>query len=268
MSLDDFINRLHEEVDYEIHDACTNKTHGATDCPSCCGEQYFDGNQPSYDCSQKRKIYVLRYLPAHIQENYQGALLIPAEIRNQFFSKKTVEVLSLGGGPGSDIAGLKKFTELLTWEECQCEQCKFVRLDKEDGWDEVSGEVIRLFGKPEIQFEYYKKKLDVCATSNWFERRTFDLILISYLLSELNDAQIDALAENLRKCMSSDALLIINDRPEVIVDNKVSRLATASGIERKPFLSSPPFSYPSKSPIYPKCRWDNPTHAVNERSAS
>lgn len=233
MSLDDFINKLHDEVDYEMHDACANKTHGAIDCPSCCGEQYFDGKQPTYDCEQKRNIYVLRYLPAHIHENYLGALLIPEEIRNQLFAKKTVKVLSLGGGPGSDIAGFKKFTELLTADEFQCENCEIVRVDKEDGWDKVSGQVIHLFGKPEIEFKHTKRELDVCATSTWFDGKKFDVILISYLLSELNDAQIDALAGNLKKCMSSDALLIINDRSEGVVDGKVTRLSAASGIQRK-----------------------------------
>lgn len=229
-TLESLIQQLHEQVDYNKWGTCTEITQGADDCPDCCGEQYFNGNLINYQCEQKRRIYALRYLPVHIYENYKGALLIPEEQRERIFNKVTLNILSIGGGPGSDIAGFKKFIDLYTPEECLCMNFTFIRLDNEDGWNDISKHVIHLYGGAERKFDHKKVVMDACLNSNWFDGKRFDIILISYLISELQNEQISTLANNLKKCMSEEALLVINDRNEVVVHQKIQLLSSSAGI--------------------------------------
>lgn len=228
--LDSLIQDLHKQVDYDKWRNCMEKTLGATNCPDCCGRQYFDGNQISYQCDQKRKIYALRYLPAHIAENYQGSLLIPEEHRNRIFRKNSLKIASFGGGPGSDIAGFKQFIEGLDNQEYPCANFIFTRLDVEDGWKNISENVMRLYGADESRFNYQKFDMDICSNGNWFDDKRFDVILISYLVSELNTEQIQSLANNLRKCMGAETLLVINDRSEDVVYQKIEDLSSSANL--------------------------------------
>ena len=41
---------------------CEDMVNGASCCSDCCSKQYFNGNEIDYNCEQKRKVYVLRYV--------------------------------------------------------------------------------------------------------------------------------------------------------------------------------------------------------------
>lgn len=52
---------------------CASRTPESKNCLDCFRNQYFNGNKISYDCVEKRKIYLLRFFTAHEAENYKGA---------------------------------------------------------------------------------------------------------------------------------------------------------------------------------------------------
>lgn len=233
MELADLINELHHMVDYDKYKSCAGITPGATDCPSCCGKQYFGGNQPRYDCEQKRRVYVVRYLPAYIYENYQGFRLLPKNLITQNFSKNKISVLSLGGGPGSDMAGMKKYLAYLDNYDCPCQDFSMVRVDKEDGWDELSKKVNNLYSGGR-NFNHWKIKLDVCEISQTLSKHKSDFVLISYLLSEITtSSQLDRFAQNLASCLTRDSIIIINDRDQEEVNHRIGALAEKVKLSQK-----------------------------------
>jgi hypothetical protein len=192
--------------------------------------QYFPGNQiDDYRCEQKRKIYVLRYLPVHLREVYLAATEIPADTLKTILSKEDVRILSLGGGPGSDIAAIKKvIVDFIKRNQVAANllTIHIVRLDKETGWDTLSNEVVRIFSANQCQFKYNKCHVDIVSTEMTLEH-CYDLVSISYLISELPDKDMPIFIRNVQKSLMRGAILLINDSKRDDVKLKIERLLKA-----------------------------------------
>ncbi len=227
--LENLITSLHASIDFNKWKGCENMTKTASSCIECGGEQYFPGNQIDYRCEQKRKIYVLRYLPVHLREVYLAAKEIPADTLKTMLSKEVVRILSLGGGPGSDIAAIKKV--IMDFIERNQVAPNFltihlVRLDKETGWDNLSSEVVRTFSSNQYQFKYHKCHVDIVSTEMTLEPG-YDIVSISYLISELPDRDMPIFIRNVQKSLMKGSILLINDSKRDNVKLKIERLLKA-----------------------------------------
>lgn len=214
----DLIENCYDNLNPQAFSYCERKTPNSKNCFECFKNQFYDGNEISYDCEEKIKLYMLRFFPVHVMENYHGAKKIPHDVIDNWFRYGHVDILSVGGGPGSDICGVMKHLE----EEVQSRQLDLsvdvVRLDIEDQWDEVFEDVMeRLCPRA----NYRTVHLNVNDGIDLIPDKSFDLVTISYLTSELSTKDCLNLADEVDSVLVDGGVLMINDRPEGAVKKNI-----------------------------------------------
>lgn len=216
--MDALIVDYYNELKPEAFFSCGDRTPGSSSCLQCFKRQYYDGNQISYDCEEKRKIYLLRYFPVHKKENYQGAISIDGDVIDSWMERGCVDILSIGGGPGADICGVLEYLE----EEARRRHIEIdvnvVRLDIEQQWDGVFHDIMERFF-PTV--EYQIVHLDVNEGFDLFHGCLFDLVTASYLTSELSTEECFNLADEIDCVLADQGVLMINDRPEAAVEEDI-----------------------------------------------
>jgi hypothetical protein len=256
--MDDLIRDYHNDLNPKAFSSCDARTPGSDSCMECFKCQYFDGNEISYDCVEKRKLYVLRYFPVHCMENYHGSTNIPCDVIDSWFEYGHVDILSIGGGPGSDVCGALEYLE----EEAKRRQVELsvdiVRLDIEDQWDEVFDDVMERF------FPWVSHRtvhLDVNGGINLISNGGFDLVTASYLTSELSAEACLNLADEVDTVLIDGGVLMINDRPEDVVERNIRSMLDRIKLSYDEyFLNSwAGYSYPNDvaSVVGPKFRMNS-----------
>lgn len=214
------IDNCIEKFKNDLEGVCEDATPGATDCLSCFQKQYFDGNIISYDCDQKTYIYVARYFPVHVKENAEALRLMPAPIIKKLLARNPLNIISIGGGPGSDSFAIKNF--LIEKEGLEIKTKKDVyllRVDKEENWNRIAGVVnSRISDSDLIKFDSRRQLFNVTLKGEWpkFSNKLYNIITMSYFLSEMNSCkEIEIIADYINKISSKKcSLIIINDRDE------------------------------------------------------
>jgi ribosomal protein RSM22 (predicted rRNA methylase) len=264
------IRDLHESIDYGKWNGCNNITIGSSNCVECFRLQYFDGNTIDYNCEQKRKIYVLKFLPVHVHEVYIAIKKIKEDILEIISSKNEINILSIGGGPGSDILAIKSFIAEQVKEECM-PKFNILRIDKENGWDNLSEKIVHPnFSSKFINGSFNNRKFLFNFTLNKLNKNlSFDIILISYLISEISDNDMFIFTHNMQKLLANKSVLIINDRDEYLVQNRILGLLNNLSLKpEKNFVECERiwcgFSYPDdiKTLINPKLKTNSKQHSV------
>ena len=172
------LREISESVDWSISDTCAHETKVGFDCIACTSGQYFDGRSVDYSCSQRRKIYLLRYLHVHLKEVYSAfAALCRYEDHLPEWAEK-VKILSIGGGPGSDIAGFRHFVVDHGFYSETPKQFEITRLERVTEWDGLAPKVFPIFSEDNINFEHKKIHTDIAN----FKPPTnyYNIIIISY----------------------------------------------------------------------------------------
>lgn len=216
--MDTLITDYYSHLNPEAFKDCDSKTPGSHNCLNCFQSQFFDGNDISYDCEEKRKLYLLRYFPVHCIENYHGATSIPEDVIEKWFQNGHADILSVGGGPGSDVCGVLQHLE----EESERRQIDLsvdiVRVDIEDQWDRVFNDVMNRFFP---WANYRTVHLDVNEGFDSINDESFDLVTTSYLISELSTEACLSLADEIDSVLIDEGVLMINDRPEAAVERNI-----------------------------------------------
>jgi hypothetical protein len=242
--MDDLITDYYDNLNPGAFPGCECRTPRSNSCLECLQSQFFDGNEISYDCEEKRKLYVLRYFPVHCRENYYGAKNIPCDVINNWFEDGHVDILSVGGGPGSDICGVLEYLE----EEAKRRQVDLsvdvVRLDVEDQWDGVFDDVMERFFP---WASYRTVHLDVNEGFDLISDESFDLVTASYLTSELSKKACLDLADEVDSVLVDGGVLMINDRPEDVVELNIRSMFDRIELSyEEQFLNSwAEYSYPN-----------------------
>jgi hypothetical protein len=220
--LTDLIHKYYGELNPERWEACEHAMPESTSCIDCSQKQYFHDNHISYDCDQKRKIYVLRYLPVHQKEVYLALAMVPPKFHEDFAAKKQLSILSIGSGPGSDIFAFKTLLNQGLIPSGGVAEIVVNFVEKETGWDRILNETTGITDG-DTRYSYDKLYLDFSADE--FEcNQSFDYLVLSYLISELNERELENTARNLQNCIRNLSVLIINDRKEDDVIRKIRRL--------------------------------------------
>lgn len=101
-------------------------------------------------------------------------------------------------------------------------------MDIEKKWDGIAAYInSRLDDTQLISFDHRKKHCDVSDKNNTriSARSDFHIITISYLVSELSNADMKQLAFHINNCASKDiSILILNDRETYTVSSNVNKL--------------------------------------------
>lgn len=214
--MDVIVNRCIEEISQNYEGVCDSATPNSSNCFDCFQRQFFDGNEIKYECDEKINIYVARYFPVHVKEIFEALKMLPEEFYENLFKLKDINIMNIGGGPGSDSFAVKKFLiekELAGEIEDEKKVC-ILRIDKETNWDNMAGFVNeRIRNTEHIEFMAKKSIFDVGIQNKWsLANRKYNIFTISYLLSEIDDSKISILSKFINSYASSAVCgLIIND---------------------------------------------------------
>jgi hypothetical protein len=223
MSLMDVVANFYEKIDLNAFQNCIKRHPNASNCIECCREEYFnDDIEIDYSCANKRLIYVVRYLPVHHSEIYDAITLIPNNIKYQLLDKESIKVLSIGGGPGTDVSA---FNRWIKENQSNLRRLKYIRIDKQTGWDDTSQNIIRLCQPDGVRIECENEHFDVTSVSfNSSQLGEFDVVILSYIISEIPSDKINQLAINIKSKLNRQSVIIINDRNENNVRDKMNKL--------------------------------------------
>lgn len=215
MIITDFFQRL----DGSNFDGCSDSTNGSSSCVECFKSQYYKGNTISYTCEEKRKLYVLRYLPAHVAEIKKGLSRILDQKNDEWFECDEIKILSLGGGPGTDAYALMLWLDENLTSFPSLEYVEIHRVDMEPMWDEIVDELMGSLSG-EVEYSLASHHIDVANGLDQLGENEFDLVIVSYLISELSTQETIALSGDVQSLLKRDGVLIVNDRSEepVVVD--------------------------------------------------
>lgn len=222
MNLVEALEYFDKQVDYARAQKCADTAKTGTSCPECLQQRYYAGVPVDYSCDQLRLIYALRYLPVHLKENLEVLESLTAKgVTSEW--EAPVEVLALGGGPGSEIAALQTFVASDGFFGAQVPEIHVTRLDRVKEWDDVSTKVRGISIGKKTKYKYFRIDGDVCDVQRF--KGTYDLVFFSYIVSELTDAKAAELATALKKVLKKSAVLVFNDRNEDAVVSRIDLVA-------------------------------------------
>jgi hypothetical protein len=221
-SLHNILRDVYDSVDCSAGEDCTDLSKVGADCVACATGQYFDGRHVDYSCEQRRQIYLLRYLHVHLQEVYnafRGVCQYPTFPKWQGKAK----VLSIGGGPGSDIAGFQRFVTELGSVLGLGTEFEITRLERVAEWNNLASLVFPLFSAEGYIFEHITVHSDISEFKP-LNSAKYQIIMMSYVISELDEENLKILEATIKNAMAPNAVLIINDRNEKAVIEKIRLL--------------------------------------------
>lgn len=242
--MDDLISEYFEGLNPEAFHDCSGKTPESGNCMECFKKQYFSNNTISYDCEEKRKLYVLRYFNAHQAENHHGLPKIPSAIVNGWFESGLIKILSIGGGPGSDVYGALHYVKEEIDQRNECLNIIISQVDAQTHWGNIFDDVMQRFF-PWCS-DYQKIQLDIKNGLRSISCQDFSLVTASYLVSELSDQASLDLASDIDSLLGSGGVLMINDRSEDVVETRIRSMFDKVGMDYKkyPLTSWAGYSYP------------------------
>ncbi|PQJ84531.1 hypothetical protein [Aliivibrio sifiae] len=219
--MDKIINKFYSEVNFDLSSGCASTKN---DCVVCLRDNYFEALEIDYDCENKRKLYVVRYLPVHIKEVKSGLELMSISKREELLNKKTLNVICLGGGPGTDNAAFNKWlVSNRLFEKKAVTKVNIVRVDRCEEWNNISPYIIGHAFPDDITVKYLKVNHDV-TKHNLNVGGKIDLVIASYLVSEIALSDIPKVVENLKNIINDKAVIVINDRNQPEVREKISKI--------------------------------------------
>ncbi|EPR4994968.1 hypothetical protein ACU6DI_004061 [Vibrio navarrensis] len=219
--MEEIIQNFFDDIDFDDVEKC--ETSKEKSCVDCLSKGYFSGTQIDYSCLTKRKLYVVRYLPVHVAEVVNALKSIPTITIEQLLDKEQLNILCVGGGPGTDNLALNIWLDDVTaFEDYEVSNVTITRLDKCEEWDDISPNIIWEQQPEGLDFDLNRKLYDVTKTG--LKTTKSHLVVMSYIMSEIKENQLAALAENLLKNTYDDWVLVVNDRDEVAVTAKVEKL--------------------------------------------
>ncbi|MCX7113085.1 MAG: class I SAM-dependent methyltransferase [Proteobacteria bacterium] len=225
-TLTQLLTLIDSQVDYNFALKCGQQIKkNANTCVDCHRRQFFNGGRISYSCDQIKSLYVLRYLPVHIRENFtilQGLLQIFKTNKIEVNIEEPIEVLSLGCGPGPEIAAFKMFINQNGYFGSDISDYQITKIDSERGWGMLQSEVENLFISKNFRIKYTSETGDVSTCENL--NKKYDIVFLSYILSELSDCQVNGIAKNLHNILKNKAILIFNDRNQAMVVARIKQI--------------------------------------------
>ncbi|WP_369115045.1 hypothetical protein AB4X16_12555 [Edwardsiella tarda] len=252
--MDSLIRKCYNRVESNKYLKCDVSL--GDNCLQCGSNMYFDGNDVNYKCNNKRYIYIARYLPVHSSEIYNALEQLAMSFYCELKDKEKIVFASFGAGPGIDTYAFHRWL----YKHCNDLSCKNItafRIECCDEWTELAKEVMFSNSPRDFKRKYYRYIMDV-TTEDVNLRERFDIATLSYIVSELDESGVDKLIENIKNNKSECSYIVINDRNECLVKEKMIKIMTAVADEDYGFYHYNDehcgFSYPSDiySKITPK----------------
>ena len=233
LTIMNIIEDFNKQIDYGLHQNCENKFYNAANCIQCLSNPYYAQMNIDYTCPQKRKIYVMKYAPVHIKEIFNALSTTSIEFKKYIFNKNNLNIASIGGGPGTDIAAFNKWlsTQLTFLYDFNLKDIWYLNVDIYEQWKDISNFLIPLYERQDIKYHFNEIICDISNNPvNTITFDNFDIIILSYIISEVDKNNIKNLARHVSQILSNKTLVIINDinLPEVI--NKIDSFLCELGV--------------------------------------
>ncbi|MDT8448161.1 MAG: methyltransferase domain-containing protein [bacterium] len=209
-----YLESVYEQFDHEVFLECEQAKQNWQSCADCHRNSYFPGGTPQYQCSEFREMYLMRSLGVHLDEICSVFTGLQAKAPFSERGNTSFKVLSIGGGPGSDVTGLQRFIKVNeSFFGRKSAKFKVTRVEMEPTWDDQYAEVVNLIESPGFQFKFENHHLSFEGFRPESEGY-YDVITLSYVLSELDSSQIANLTKLINDSLAPGGLLVINERPE------------------------------------------------------
>jgi hypothetical protein len=166
-------------------------------------------------------MYVLKYLPVHVEEIVRALNLLGGNPNSPGW-KVPVRVLSLGRGPGTDVIALKEFNIRTNFYNQNTRDFKITQVDYNKCWNNIAARIVGLQGHQGYQYESAGVFImDILAFLQQAPPASYDLIILSYIVSELDVAICHLIGNALDIVRAKNAIVIFNDRPEKQTIDKI-----------------------------------------------
>lgn len=226
--MENLITKIYEEIDFDEIENCTSIK---DNCVECCRSEYFESESIDYSCENKRKIYVVRYLPVHCKEVRLGLDLLNEGEKTEILNAEHLKVTCIGGGPGTDIMAFNYWLNYnVLFSEGNLKSIDFIRVDKCTLWDSISPKVIHSNKPSNLKVDFKKRHFDITQPNLSISHKS-DLVILSYIVSEINESDIKTFANNILSTSQRNAIIVINDRDQTEVNSKIKLLMSYLNIE-------------------------------------
>ena len=123
----------------------------------------------------------------HVKENMEALRLLPDNFIKRLLELDTINIMNIGGGPGSDSFGIKTYLMNLerSGQITSPKNIYILRVDKEEGWDEIAGFINRrIVNTNKLIFDARKKNFDITQKHEWNlqESKKYHIFTMSYFL--------------------------------------------------------------------------------------
>lgn len=168
-----------------------------------------------YNDLATRAAYVFVYAIGRAEFTYRLLKRHREELGEPLFPNSTARITSLGGGPGSELAGLVKYLMDASHGE-KVTSVKYWVFDKDGEWAEVCRSLVEILNEF-VPIELVFDTLDLCDEDSCanISLEGDDLLILSFLISELCALKNKDKAENslreLYKTMDDGARIFYND---------------------------------------------------------
>lgn len=105
----------------------------------------------------------------------------------------------------------------------------FLIVDIHEEWEDVLCDLKELYKPDKVNYSYSRILQDI-SSDETISTQNFDVILLSYVISEIDLGKIEVVAKRLREISSEKTLFIINDRNQYAVTQKIQSLISQLGV--------------------------------------
>lgn len=172
--------------------------------------------------------YLHRYSACHtalVLKSLKKVFHAAFSVQRILFEKDSLHVISLGGGPGSDLLG---FCSALFDRQCGFPQMTFTLVDQMAGWQDVFNQIVKMirtgnYGDASALFQFRQVftdffSADLTNKMSWdydLERRLeiADIFLLCKVLSVVPDEKKVLFLKNIVSAMKPGSVLIYIDVP-------------------------------------------------------
>lgn len=181
-----------------------------------------DRDPISYSSLCAQTSYIFAYAPTRAEYTRQFLHRHREAFGKSLFSSSTVNVVSFGGGPASELVGLIRYLESDEANE-PVQSINFNVYDKDANWAEVASIILHGLDT-DIKITVNYEEVDA-AYRNGMDRidlSDVDFVIFSYLMSELAKlSKKDQIAENFRAVLSKlktgAKILFIDNRHRIFI---------------------------------------------------
>jgi len=185
------------------------------ECVECCGGSYYGGDS-EYQCANFKKVYLIKYLAVQVA---QIESLIEKYILHDIENKVNLSVVSLGGGPGTEIIALMNELNICAGNY----NVSFDNVDREASWKPIYEDLASRFAK-QMKNVKLKTSFITCDAASYNSDKRYDIVFVSWILSQVDERDRRKILKIAGGLTAEEGHIIVTDRLEPLLITNLSTL--------------------------------------------